>query len=203
MLDQDNNFRRICWIMYECSREKLHVTLFWELKGWECMQLCQIKRTNRQTNGILMKPSISSLMYRFCDWLRTFQLENVPLNHFLAFDRIDKNRIEFWLGLLLLVFVGVLSRDTSFRWSKLFFMKLFGSISSFKVLPRSVKYLRIVFLSYSGHHFVAVRDGDFLFTYCLWFQDNNGNPVPVNCSLPVGVGSSPTGILSSTYFKWV
>lgn len=52
-----------------------------------------------------------------------------------------------------------------------------------------------------GHHFVAVRDGDFLFTYCLWFQDNNGNPVPVNCSLPVGVGSSPTGILSSTYFK--
>lgn len=160
-------------------------------------------QTNKQTNKRYFDETIN--IFSDVSFLRlttNFPAGKRAIKSLPCFWSHRKNRIEFWLGLLLLVFVGVLSRDTSFRF-QLFFMKLFGSLSSFKVLPRSVKYMRIVFLSYSGHHFVAVRDGDFLFTYCLWFQDNNGNPVPVNCSLPVGVGSSPTGILSSTYFKWV
>lgn len=52
-----------------------------------------------------------------------------------------------------------------------------------------------------GHHFVSVRDGDFLFTYCLWFQDTSGNPIQVHCPLPARVGAPPTGILCSTFYK--
>ncbi|KAJ7392405.1 hybrid polyketide synthetase [Desmophyllum pertusum] len=52
-----------------------------------------------------------------------------------------------------------------------------------------------------GHTFVAVRDGDFLFTYCLWFEDASGNPVQPHCPLPVLLGSPPPGILSSPFYK--
>ncbi|XP_031563022.1 Hermansky-Pudlak syndrome 1 protein homolog [Actinia tenebrosa] len=47
-----------------------------------------------------------------------------------------------------------------------------------------------------GNTFVAFRDGDFLFTYCLWFEDSSGNPAIIQNSLPVFSGSSPPGILS-------
>ncbi|XP_078359070.1 BLOC-3 complex member HPS1-like [Oculina patagonica] len=52
-----------------------------------------------------------------------------------------------------------------------------------------------------GHTFVAVRDGDFLFTYCLWFEDSSGNPVQLQSPLPVLLGSPPPGILSSSFYK--
>lgn len=52
-----------------------------------------------------------------------------------------------------------------------------------------------------GHTFVAVRDGDFLFTYCLWFEDTSGNPVSLQCPLPVLHGSPPPGILSGSFYK--
>jgi len=52
-----------------------------------------------------------------------------------------------------------------------------------------------------GHTFVAVRDGDFLFTYCLWFEDTSGNPVSLQCPLPVLHGSPPPGIVSSSFYK--
>lgn len=52
-----------------------------------------------------------------------------------------------------------------------------------------------------GHTFVAVRDGDFLFTYCLWFEDTSGNPVSLQHPLPVLHGSPPPGILSTSFYK--
>lgn len=52
-----------------------------------------------------------------------------------------------------------------------------------------------------GHTFIAVRDGDFLFTYCLWFEDSSGNPVVLHCPLPVLHGSPPPGILSTSFYK--
>jgi len=52
-----------------------------------------------------------------------------------------------------------------------------------------------------GHTFIAVRDGDFLFTYCLWFEDTSGNPVSPQSPLPVLYGAPPPGILSSSFFK--
>lgn len=58
-------------------------------------------------------------------------------------------------------------------------------------------------MSFSGHTFVAVRDGDFLFTYCLWFEDTSGNPVSLQCPLPVLHGSPPPGIVSSSFYKYV
>lgn len=52
-----------------------------------------------------------------------------------------------------------------------------------------------------GHTFIAVRDGDFLFTYCLWFEDTAGNPVQLQNPLPVLLGSPPPGIMSSSFYK--
>lgn len=52
-----------------------------------------------------------------------------------------------------------------------------------------------------GHTFIALRDGDFLFTYCLWFEDTSGNPVSPQCPLPVLHGAPPPGILSSSFYR--
>ena len=56
-------------------------------------------------------------------------------------------------------------------------------------------------IHFPGHTFIAVRDGDFLFTYCLWFEDSSGNPVVLHCPLPVLYGSPPPGILSTSFYK--
>jgi len=55
----------------------------------------------------------------------------------------------------------------------------------------------------SGNTFIALRDGDFLYTYCLWFEDSSGNPALVQSSLPVLPGSPPPGTLSGdgSFFK--
>ncbi|EDO37099.1 predicted protein, partial [Nematostella vectensis] len=49
-----------------------------------------------------------------------------------------------------------------------------------------------------GHTFVAVRDGDFLYTYCLWFEDSFGNPAVIQGSFPLLEEQSLAGILSGS-----
>ena len=72
------------------------------------------------------------------------------------------------------------------------------------ISPLSFVFISVIFcLLFSGHTFIAVRDGDFLFTYCLWFEDTSGNPVSPQSPLPVLYGAPPTGILSSSFFKYV
>ena len=68
------------------------------------------------------------------------------------------------------------------------------------------KFIQVIVLwrhYFPGHTFIAVRDGDFLFTYCLWFEDTSGNPVQLQNPLPVLLGSPPPGIMSSSFYKWV
>ena len=52
-----------------------------------------------------------------------------------------------------------------------------------------------------GYTSVIIRDGDFTYSYFLWFEDMLGKPLTTNKSIKEMDGMNPTGIISSNFYK--
>ena len=52
-----------------------------------------------------------------------------------------------------------------------------------------------------GYTALIVRDGDFTFSYFLWFEDLLGKPLTSTKSIREVDCASPTGLLSSKFYK--
>lgn len=52
-----------------------------------------------------------------------------------------------------------------------------------------------------GYTSLALRDGDFTFSYFLWFEDSMGHPLTVIRPIKDAYQEKPTGILSSKFYK--
>ncbi|XP_046365121.2 Hermansky-Pudlak syndrome 1 protein homolog [Haliotis rufescens] len=52
-----------------------------------------------------------------------------------------------------------------------------------------------------GYTSIMFRDGDFYYSYFLWFEDNTGNPLPVQLPFKPSHDMPPPGILTGTFFR--
>ncbi|XP_046543354.1 Hermansky-Pudlak syndrome 1 protein homolog [Haliotis rubra] len=52
-----------------------------------------------------------------------------------------------------------------------------------------------------GYTSIMFRDGDFYYSYFLWFEDNTGNPLPVQLPYKPSHDMPPPGILTGTFFR--
>ncbi|XP_060085566.1 BLOC-3 complex member HPS1-like [Ylistrum balloti] len=53
----------------------------------------------------------------------------------------------------------------------------------------------------NGITMVTTRDGDYHFSYFLWFEDCNGTQMPVQCQYQATLAQSPPGILSGNFYR--
>ncbi|XP_067656863.1 BLOC-3 complex member HPS1-like [Haliotis asinina] len=52
-----------------------------------------------------------------------------------------------------------------------------------------------------GYTSIMFRDGDFYYSYFLWFEDNTGNPLPVQVPYKPSHDMNSPGILTGTFFR--
>ena len=52
-----------------------------------------------------------------------------------------------------------------------------------------------------GYTSIMMRDGDFTYSYFLWFEDSLGNPLIPTKSLKDLVDGQPTGVVTGSFYR--